>query len=311
MRFTLFLCLALSLSMIFTPIISLKDSEATASSAKMTSSKEKIEEENEEKITLILSKTNEEITLTMRDYLTGVLSAEITPMYSSEAIKAQAVASHTYALYKQKQGEKLTDNYKKHQAYISPEEAQEKWGDKYSAYTKKITSCVDEVIDKIIVYDGEIILPAFFALCAGKTENVEDIWGGSLPYLTSVTSTGDTLSPDLVSEEKISKEDFQNFVGFTFDDAPLITLEKTDSGAVKKMKLGEKEFSGNDTQSAFNLKSNNFTVKFDGENFIFTVTGNGHGVGMSQYGADFMARQGSTYDEILKHYYTGVEIKSI
>ncbi len=306
MRFTLILCLMLALSMIFTPLINLKEQATPSSAVSGTAETQK----EEEKITLLLSEKNEEITLSAKDYLFGVIAAEITPLYADEAIKAQAVASHTYALYQIKNDVQLTDDFTRHQAYISKEEAKEKWGDKYDIYAKKITSLIDEVIDKVITYDGEIISPAFFALCSGKTENSEDIWGGKLPYLVSVESEGDTLAAELISTESVEKEAFQKFTGMTFEEAPVISLDTTKSGAVKKLTVGEKSFTGNEVQSAFNLKSNNFTVKYDSEKFVFTVTGNGHGVGMSQYGADFMARQGTTYEEILKHYYTGVEITS-
>lgn len=310
MKFTLFLSVLLALSMIFTPVINIKTKKDESVIKPATVSNEEGKKEDE-KITLLLTEENREITLSMRDYLIGVLSAEISPLYSEEAIKAQAVASHTYALYQQKNNVTLTDNYKKHQGYISEEEAKEKWGDKYEIYSKKITSQVDEVIDKVITYDGEIILPAFFALSSGKTESSEDIWGGHLPYLVSVESEGDTLSSEIISEETVSKETFQKFSGLTFENTPVISLDTTEVGAVKKFTINGKEFSGNDIQSQFNLKSNNFTVKYNSSEFIFTVTGNGHGVGMSQNGADFMARQGATYEEILKHYYTGVEISTI
>ncbi len=305
MRFTLFLSICLALSMIFTPLISLRDKSDGKTVSKVSSDEVK----EDEKITLLRTETNKEVTLSVTDYLVGVVSGEITPLYSEEAIKAQAVAAHTYALYQQKKGITLTDDYKKHQAYISPEEAKEKWGDKYEIYSKKITSCVNEVKDKVITYEGEIILPAFFALCSGKTENSGDVWSETLPYLVSVTSQGDTLSPDLVSEKTVSREEFENFVGFSLNDSPIFSLECTEAGAVKKLTIDGNSFDGDDVQKAFSLKSNNFSLTYSENQFIFTVTGNGHGVGMSQYGADFMARQGAKYDEILKHYYTGVEIE--
>lgn len=308
MRFTAFLSLCLALSMIFTPLIPIKSKKSETKEEKSVSSVKYTEVSEEEKITIIRSKTNAEETMTIRDYVIGVVSAEISPLYADEAIKAQAVAAHTYALYQLSHGVKLTDDYTKHQAYISPSEAKEKWGDKYEIYSKKITSCTDEVINKVITYDGEIILPAFFALCSGQTENSRDIWGGDKPYLVSVTSVGDTLSENLTNEVTVKKEDFEAFSSLTINEIPVINLDTTPSGAVKKITINSKEFSGSKIQEAFNLKSNNFTVKYAEGNFIFTVTGNGHGVGMSQYGADFMARQGSSYEEILKHYYTGVEV---
>ena len=305
MRFTLFLSICLAFSMIFTPLINMKQKTDEKTVSKITSEKE----EQEEKITILRTETGKEFTLSMSDYLVGVISAEITPLYSEEAIKAQAVASHTYALYQQKKSVTLTDDYKKHQAYISPDEAKEKWGEKYEIYSKKITSCVNEVKDKVITYEGEIILPVFFALCSGKTENVSDIWGGNLPYLVSVTSQGDKLSPDLISEKTVTREEFENFTGFTLGESPVFSLDCTSAGAVKSLTVDGKSFDGDEVQKAFSLKSNNFSLTYSDNQFIFTVTGNGHGVGMSQYGADFMARQGAKYDEILKHYYTGVEIE--
>ncbi len=308
MRFTAFLGLCLALSMIFTPLIPIKTKNVPHEEAKKASAAQTPQATQSQKITILRTKTNTEETVTLRDYVIGVVSAEISPLYSEEAIKAQAVAAHTYALYQTSHNVQLTDDYKKHQAYISPEEAREKWGDKYEIYSKKITSCTDEVINKVITYDGEIILPAFFALCGGQTENSADIWGGEKPYLVSVVSTGDTLSENLTSEVTVSKKDFEKFLSLEIQDIPVINLDCTKAGAVKKFTINSKEFSGNEIQQTFNLKSNNFSVKYTDGKFIFTVTGNGHGVGMSQYGADFMARQGATYEEILKHYYSGVEI---
>lgn len=307
MRFTLFLSLCLALSMIFTPVISLNTKNDGETAVKVMSNAQ----ENDKKITLLRTGTNEEETLDMADYLVGVVSAEISPLYSEEAIKAQTIAAHTYALYQQEKGVTLTDDHTKHQAYISPEEAKEKWGDNYEIYSKKITSCVDEVKDKVITYEGEIILPAFFALCSGKTENVKDIWGGDLPYLVSVVSRGDKLSPDLITEKEISREEFEKFAGTELGETPVFSLDCTEAGAVKTLTLDGKDFDGDDIQTAFDLKSNNFTLAYSENKFLFTVTGNGHGVGMSQYGADFMARQGAGYEEILKHYYTGIEIDNI
>lgn len=306
MRFALFLSLCLALSMIFTPVIPFTGKEAEKSVFSQSS-----EEGKEKAITLYRTKTKKTEKLTSEEYLTGVISAEISPLYSDEAIKAQVVAAHTYALYIEKKGEKLTDDYSRHQGYISPEEAKEKWGDKYAIYSEKITSCVKEVKNKIITYDGEIILPAFFALCSGKTENSGDIWEETLPYLVSVTSDGDKLSPELVSEKTVSRQEFEDFAGMKFTEAPVFSLECTDAGAVKKLILNGKAFDGDTVQKAFSLKSNNFSLSYENEKFTFTVYGYGHGVGMSQYGADFMARQGASYTEILKHYYTGTEIDEL
>ncbi len=306
MRFTLFLSLCLALSMIFTPIIPFGDK-----SEEKTVFSETEKEGKEKTIKLYRTKEKETVKLTMTEYLIGIVSAEISPLYEEEAIKAQIIAAHTYALYKEESGEVLTDDFTRHQGYISPAEAKEKWGNKYELYTKKITNCVNEVKDIIITYDGEIILPAFFALCSGKTENSGDIWTENLPYLVSVSSEGDKLSPDLISKKTVSRQEFEAFTETTLSEIPVFSVECTEAGAVKKLTVDGKTFDGDKVQEAFSLRSNNFSLTYAEDKFTFTVSGYGHGVGMSQYGADFMARQGADYEEILKHYYTGIKLEEI
>ena len=322
MRFACVLCVLLIISMVFVPVISFEKAGQSVFSVfeeKATTQKEKNDTTT---IDVLITETGAAQNMSINEYVLGAVCAEISPSFEIEAIKAQAVACHTYAVYMKEYGnfEKadVSDDYTKHQGYISKEKLKEKWGDKFDVYYAKVEKAVLSVQNKIMTYDSKTIQPAFFALCAGKTENSSDVWGGDLPYLKSVASVGDSLSPELNSVQNFSEDEFKKCVG-NLDGCSISgkaenwvsDIEKTAAGAVRKIKICNKEFSGAEVQKAFSLKSNNFTVTYSDGKFTFNITGNGHGVGMSQYGADYMARQGSSYDEILKHYYTGIEIKDI
>lgn len=319
MKFTGILCVLMLLAMIFTPLLSLKGESDSAKEEKTESVFSQNKQKAPENISVFITEKNKTEKMALTDYVTLSVCAEISPNYEPQAIMAQAVACRTYALYMIKNGKyekaDISDDYTVHQGFISKDKLKEKWGDKFDAYFEKISSCVKEVENKAITCGGEIILPAFFALCGGKTENASDVWGGDVKYLKSVVSAGDELSENLTSTVKLSKDEFQdcckNLKNCALPDSETKwagEAKRTQAGAVKQISIGDQSYSGEEIQKAFELKSNNFTLEYNDGFFIFTVTGNGHGVGMSQYGADFMARQGSGYEEILKHYYTGVEI---
>ena len=322
MRFACVLCVLLMISMVFIPAISLEKAEQSVLSVFKKEETSQKTEKRSDTIDVLITETGSTQNMSICDYVIGAVCAEISPSFETEAIKAQAVACHTYALYMIEYGDfdgaDISDDWTKHQGYLSKEKLKEKWGDKFDVYYAKVEKAVLSVQNKIMTYDSKTIQPAFFALCTGKTENSSDVWGGDLPYLRSVASVGDSLSPDLHSVQNFSEDEFKKCVG-NLDGCSISgkaenwvsDIEKTAAGAVRKIKICNKEFSGAEVQKAFSLKSNNFTVTYSDGKFTFNVSGNGHGVGMSQYGADYMARQGSSYDEILKHYYTGIEIKDI
>ena len=166
-----------------------------------------------------------------------------------------------------------------------------------------------------MVYDGQVVEAFFFAESGGRTESSEDVWGGDRPYLKSVPSEGDIYSPSLYSEASFTVSEFWDtlsaFNGSVIPciGAPIIgEITRTEGGCVAKISLGGQSFKGSEIRSLFGLKSANFTVKADESNVVFSVIGNGHGVGMSQYGANYMARTGKKYTEILTHYYTNIQI---
>lgn len=321
------ICFFLSLAMILFPLVSVEKATDVISRELFTEEETEITETTEEteqdiSTVKVMSASSKNITeMSIRDYLTGVVAAEINPAYHEEAIKAQAVAAHTKLEYTKLhktdtlEDADITDSAATHQGYLTEGEQKEKWGENYETYRKKIEKCVDEVLNVIIEYDGEPINAVFHSISNGQTENASDVWGGDYPYLVSVRSAGDKLSPAYSSEVTVTSDEFMKLVtekGADLGETPENWVEKTtntETGMVKEIVIGGKTFKGTEIRSIFGLKSSTFAVKYDNGNFIFTVYGYGHGVGMSQYGADYMARQGFSYEEILKHYYKNAEFR--
>ncbi len=274
-------------------------------------------------------KTDTVETIPAADYIKRVVAAEMPASYHAEALKAQAVAAHTYALNMQLRqtvspdealkGADISTDPSTNQSYMSIDELKAFYGDRFDANYKKISDAVDAVIDKVIVYDNEPIAAAFHAISGGMTEDAANIWGGSLPYLQPVLSDGDLLSPDYETKTELSDSDVKaklsaGFGNLTFSDDPtgwIVIQTLTESKSVKEVSVCGQTVSGNDLRAALGLPSACFSVQYANGIFTFVTKGKGHGVGMSQYGADYLARQGKTYDEILKYYYNGVEIAAL
>ncbi|MDR1674315.1 MAG: stage II sporulation protein D [Oscillospiraceae bacterium] len=270
--------------------------------------------------------TGKVLTVTQRDYIIGAVSAEMPAAFHPEALKAQAIAVHTYAERQklkelQKPTAELNGAYfsndpTRFQAFFTDEKMRETFGEKYEENYAKISAAADEVLNKIIVYQGEPIVAAFHSLSSGNTENSSDVWDGSpVDYLVSKPSLNDVYAPKYEQEYQFTPEEIAEKFKAKYPDLIFPELENnwfyidsvTDAGSVKYIIVGDKTIRGREFREILGLRSACFEVKF---NKVFTVTtrGYGHGVGMSQYGANFMANSGILYDEILKHYYTGVEI---
>lgn len=252
------------------------------------------------------------------EYLAGVVAAEMPAEYTEEALKAQAVAARTFLSYKKAQNAKedydITADESIDQAFLSEEQLKEKWGEDFSKNLEKIKAAVAATENELIFYDGAPIMAVYHAVSSGKTETAVNVWGKDYPYLTVTDSIGDLLCPDYLSTVKVSAEDFKRQMGELVEllgeaKGWLGESESTESGTVSKIFVGGKEFKGSELREKFSLKSSSFDSTFDGTNFVFTVRGHGHGVGMSQYGANYMAQQGSDYREILSWYYKDCEIK--
>ena len=241
-----------------------------------------------------------------------------------EALKAQAAAERTYVYYQLAAGRK-----EKHpeadvctdptccSAFLAEQAAREKWGGDYDPWEARIEQAVAETDGQAVLYGGQPILAVFHSSSAGRTAAAEDVWSGELPYLKSVDS------PE--SEETVPN--YYSVVTFTAEEAKakllaarpalklngtpedwLGTITENSSGRVETLELGGETWKGTEVRSAFGLRSACFTVEADGESLTFRVTGYGHGVGMSQYGANQLAKKGKTWREILEWYYAGVTI---
>lgn len=261
--------------------------------------------------------TRETMALTPEEYLTGVVAAEMPASFHTEALKAQAVAAHTYALRQIGETDEppyLSTDPARFQAYLSPRERQEAWGENYDLYERKLSQAVDEVVDQVMVYDGEPIAAAFHAISSGRTESAENVWGQSLPYLEPVESQGDLLSPGyetqvLLPEAEVANALLEAYPGISLSEDRsqwFSQLRRSESGSVLSLLVGDQETTGQAVRRLFGLRSAHFTVEPGDGGFLFTCLGSGHGVGMSQYGADYLARQGFSWEEILTYYYKNV-----
>ncbi len=284
---------------------------------------ESAQEITEDKVRVLQVSTGKVLNLDMTEYLIGAVAGEMPASFSDEALKAQAVACYTYVKWIMHNSDNapnefsdISDDSSIHQGYMSKEQLEERWGNKYNKYYSKIEKAVNSVKNEYISYNGEPILAVFHGLSAGQTNSSEDVWANSYPYLVSVDAPGDKLSADLISLNSFTYGEFtalaKEKIGISDDSVsqsdPITVISSTDSGYVKEAKIGDKTLSGTDIRSAFSLKSPNFEIEATDSEIIFTVYGKGHGLGMSQYSADFMARQGSDYKEILLHFYPGTQI---
>ncbi|MBQ8550594.1 MAG: stage II sporulation protein D [Clostridia bacterium] len=245
------------------------------------------------------------------DYICGVVAAEMPALYEAEALKAQAVAAYTYAVRVRQGGEAISPDYSVHQAYIDKSARKEKWGENADLYETKIRDAIAAVRGLIITYDGEPITAAYHAISAGQTESAENVWGRKLPYLCSVKSEDDKTHENYKSVAAYSSDELCKKLNIEKPKDPTVktAVSASESGYVLKFSVFDKEFTGSAVREALSLRSTNFTVEYKDDVFTFTVLGYGHGVGMSQYGANCMAKKGSTFREILLHYYPGCEIK--
>ena len=249
----------------------------------------------------------------IEQYVVGVVSGEVPITFEDEALKAQAVAARTYVMYQIEQNIKndydVVDTVDK-QVYQSENDLKEKWGDQYKDNISKIRKVVLETSGEYLSYDDKVIEAFFFSTSVGYTENSEEIFVQSLPYLRSVDSHWDSISPVYNDSIEMAKIEFFNLLEIDYQDSINVqVLDTTSTGRLKKLKINNYSFTGKEVCSKLKLRSTYFNIIDNNENVKIETKGFGHGVGMSQYGAQGMAIEGYKYDEILKHYYTGVQIE--
>lgn len=259
-------------------------------------------------------------TLPLEQYIVGVVAAEMPSNFELEALKAQSLAARTY-IVKQLMAQSDTQvgilkganvsDTTTHQVFQSNEELREKWGADYKKNITKIQKAVYETRGEILVFDNMPITASYFSTSNGYTENAEDYWNSALPYLVSVESPWDAESPKFSSQVRVPKKEFEEKLGVKVTSSSIGEIvEKTKSNRVKTVKIGNKQFSGREIRDKLGLRSTDFTWKLEGNEVVIQTKGFGHGIGMSQYGANGMAKEGKTFEEIIRYYYQGVEISS-
>ena len=277
------------------------------------------EEKSDNSFRMKLTESGEIIEIPAREYVFGVVAAEMSMLSHDEALKAQAVAAYTYAVYcaaKSQEDFEITDDPSLHQAFLTRAEAMEKWGEKAEEYAARLDSITAATQGLILTYDSAPILAAYHDTSCGRTLPASAVWGGDYPYLISVESAGDLISPSFKKVQAISEADFAEIckkygISLSGEAQNWVSAPQLDEfGAVRSIKICESEISGADARKIFGLRSAAFDISFSGEEgFKFTTRGYGHGVGMSQTGANYMALCGSPYTEILAWYFPETKLE--
>ena len=256
--------------------------------------------------------------IAMLEYLVGVVAAEMPARFHEQALMAQAVAAHTFKRYRLEVAgaEQISDSPDNDQGYLCPQQRRERWGDQFDLYESRIENAVRAVFGQTLKYQGQPIFAAYHAMSGGITEHAAIYWGGrDLSFLRSVESPGDRLSPSFHVTTSFTAAEVQAALnaldGVNLTGEPAVWFgepQRSEAGTVTEIQVGGAALTGRQVRRALDLRSSNFEIDYDDKGFHVTTAGFGHGVGMSQTGADFMARQGASYREILKHFYQGAEI---
>lgn len=262
--------------------------------------------------------------LDMGTYLVGVVRAEMPAAFADEALKAQAVAARTYTYYKMLHGGSAAhpqadacDDINCCKAYMDAQTAAASWGDRAETYEAKLRAAVADTDGECVLYEGEPVLAAFHSSSAGRTQDAADVWSSALPYLQSVTSPEDESTvPNYRSSASFSTGELRSVLQTALPEAALsgpasgwfTAVQQNAAGAVTSAAVGGVSVSGSRLRTILGLRSACFTMSFQGDTVTFSVTGYGHGVGMSQYGANVLAADGMDYREILTWYYTDTTV---
>ncbi len=259
-------------------------------------------------------------------YVEGVVAAEMPAEFELEALKAQAMAARTYIIRRLQAG-KFDDVPKgaqvldtvKHQAYLDDGQRKERWKEQYDWKSKRIHEAVEATAGVVLTYDNQPIDATFFSTSNGFTENANEYWTDPIPYLKSVASPWDSESPRFTEHTAIAVSEFERKLGVTLDAAAIQNsqkpswyqvLERTTGNRVGRIRIGNKEFTGKEVRERLGLNSAAFTMKLERGQVDITTHGYGHGVGMSQWGANGMAKSGKNAEQIVKYFYKGISLQS-
>lgn len=256
--------------------------------------------------------SNEETNLDLEEYVIGVVAGEMPASFEIEALKAQAIAARSYALSKI---ETSTESYDlvtdiTNQVYITTEDMQEKWGEDYDFYYDKIKNAVAATKNLVMEYEGDVISAYYFAMSNGATEDVSLVFGEARDYLKSVDSSWDESVKNFSVTTTFTKEEFCSKLSIDCSNITIGAIDRSSTNRVNTIVINDKEFKGTTLRTLLGLRSTDFTIDI-ADDIKITTKGYGHGVGMSQYGANEMAKNGASYEEILNHYYKDIDIVEI
>lgn len=250
-------------------------------------------------------------TISLEDYVVGVVSAEMPASFNIEALKAQSVLARTYALKKIDSNQVLSD-ITSNQVYKDIQELKTLWGSNFDTYYSKVKSAVSDTKGTYLIYNGSYIEAVYHSTSNGMTEDSLAVWGNSYPYLKSVDSHWDLSASSYLRETSKEFDVLSSIIGIDFNSTTNIeVLSRTSSNRIDKIVIGDKIYTGVEARNLLGLRSTDFDVKFEDGKAVFVTRGYGHGVGMSQYGANGMAKEGYKYDQILSHYYPNTQIKKL
>lgn len=279
-------------------------------------------------VKILFTKENKVSEISMEDYLVGAVLAQMPSSFEPEALKAQAVLAHTYIVSRQQaekdsptsslKGAYISDNTSVYQSYYTPEQAKEHYGDDYDDAKKNVTKAVKAVENQILVYAGEPIFVAFHAVSCGCTESSKDMWGIDIPYLVSVKSSWDKNKKGFEKTTEFTADELSALLSKHFKNIDvdlnkdIIEIESTsDNGSVISIDVNGTKLSGTEFSNALSLPSPCFSFTLKNDTYTFTTKGYGHLVGMSQYGANAMAKDSKTFEEILSYYFPHTSIQAI
>ena len=267
------------------------------------------EENNNENLITVYRENGEVLKLSINDYLIGVVAAEMPASFNVEALKAQSVVARTYTLKLIESNRKITDDVST-QVYKDNNQLKTMWNDNFDSYFNKIKAAVLATSEEVIKYDGKLIDAVYHSTSNGYTEDSSYVWNNEIPYLKSVPSVWDTSASSFLRTSNFSYEDIRNKLGINFDENSVIEIiSRNESNRINLIKFGDNTYTGVELRKLLNLRSADFDV-LNIENGISIITrGYGHGVGMSQYGANGMAQAGYNYKQILNYYYTNVSVE--
>lgn len=252
---------------------------------------------------------NEKETIEFNEYLIGVLACEMPASFELEALKAQAIASRTYAYYLINHNKNITNDTRT-QCMLNKSQMKENWQNDFDLYYNKLLTAVMQTNNVVLKYDNEIIPAYYFSMSNGYTEDSKYVFNETKDFLKQVDSHYEENNKNFIKETTFSKENFCSLLQIDCSDININNINRSSSNRVIDLLINDKKFTGVEIRKKLNLRSTDFDIEI-GDDVKITTRGYGHGVGMSQYGANYMAKEGKSYEDILKHYYQGVIISSI